>query len=122
MHMLDLNSIFDKNGGYFIGVIFALMISGCVATPSPTHTLIDKIVRVADRTEISETDMHELIASADVVYMGEIHDNPWHHELQLEILQRLVAADIQPAIGFEFFNSGQTGDLMSFTKICGPWE
>lgn len=91
------------------------MISGCVVTPSPTHPLIDKIVRVADQTELSKTDIYESIASADVVYLGEIHDNPWHHELQLDVVRHLTESGAQPAIGFEFFNTGQTSDLMSFT-------
>ncbi|MDH3693543.1 MAG: ChaN family lipoprotein [Gammaproteobacteria bacterium] len=105
----------NLNIGLLVSITLAFMFAGCAVTPSPTHPWVDKIVRVADQVEMSESDMHNLMTSADVVYLGEIHDNPWHHELQLEILQRLVAADIHPAIGFEFFNSGQTGDLMSFS-------
>ena len=113
--MLNPGFLFDNNAKRFVSCVFALMISACVVTPSPKHPLIDKIVRATDQTDVSESEIHQLIASADVVYLGEIHDNPWHHELQLEVLRRLVETGAQPAIGFEFFNTGQTSDLMSFT-------
>ncbi|MDH3376176.1 MAG: ChaN family lipoprotein [Gammaproteobacteria bacterium] len=95
--------------------IAALLISGCAATVVNSHPLIGKIVRAADEVTISETTIHSMIAAADVVYLGENHDNPWHHDLQLEIVRRLVRSGAKPAIGFEFFDTGQTADLTSFT-------
>jgi len=99
-----------------ISSFVVLAISGCAVTTEMSYPLIGKIVRAAEQSPISEADMHSLIATADVVYLGEIHDNPWHHELQLEIVRRLVESGARPAIGFEFFDTGQTGDLISFTQ------
>ncbi|NND00865.1 MAG: ChaN family lipoprotein, partial [Gammaproteobacteria bacterium] len=51
---------------------------------------------------------------SDVVYLGEIHDNPWHHEFQVQIIEQLVHSGAQPAVGIEMFSNGQTGELMQY--------
>lgn len=55
---------------------------------------------------IAKADLPAVISDfrgADVIILGEIHDNPQHHETQAEI-----AAEIQPsALVFEMFNTPQ---------------
>ncbi len=114
MRMWKILQFFKSNWVCCFSGIVALVFSGCAVSPTPSNPLVGKIVRASDQTEISENEIHALVASADVVYLGEIHDNPWHHEIQLEIVRHLVEASTQPAIGFEFFDTGQTSDLMSF--------
>lgn len=46
------------------------------------------------------------LAGADVLILGEIHGNPDHHGLQLEVLQSLVAEGRRPAVAFEIFDLG----------------
>ncbi|WP_176819265.1 ChaN family lipoprotein [Ferrimonas sediminum] len=53
--------------------------------------------------------------ASDVIYLGETHDNPHHHQMQLLALTQLVDAGIRPAIGFEFFFQQQTGWLMDYS-------
>ena len=67
-------------------------------------------------TPVTESEMQVITAEADVVYLGEIHDNPWHHEIQLQVVQQLVERGASPAIGFEFFDAGQTGVLMDYVN------
>jgi uncharacterized iron-regulated protein len=55
-----------------------------------------------------------------VIYLGEKHDNPRHHELQLEVLRELVERGLQPAVGFELFSLGQTSLLMSYATWKMP--
>ena len=38
---------------------------------------------------------------AEVVYLGELHDNPEHHAIQTRILESLLAAGARPALAFE---------------------
>ncbi|USD39609.1 ChaN family lipoprotein [Ferrimonas sp. SCSIO 43195] len=52
---------------------------------------------------------------SDVIYLGETHDNPHHHQMQLQALTQLLDAGIRPALGFEFFFQQQTGWLMDFS-------
>jgi uncharacterized iron-regulated protein len=46
------------------------------------------------------------LARADVLILGEIHGNPDHHSLQLEVLRSLVAVGRRPAVAFEIFDLG----------------
>ena len=39
--------------------------------------------------------------SAEVVYLGELHDNPQHHAIQARVLETLLAAGARPALAFE---------------------
>jgi len=53
---------------------------------------------------------------ADIVYLGENHDNADHHQNQLRIIKDLVDKGKKPRLGFEFFSVDQTGYLMSFVS------
>nr|WP_242521748.1 ChaN family lipoprotein [Motiliproteus sp. SC1-56] len=53
---------------------------------------------------------------ADVVYLGERHDNVEHHARQLRLLSSMIEAGVQPALGFEFFDVGQTGFLAQYVS------
>jgi uncharacterized iron-regulated protein len=43
-------------------------------------------------------------AQADLVLLGEVHDNPDHHRLQRELLEGLVRAGRRPAVAMEQFD------------------
>ena len=49
----------------------------------------------------------DLARSADVVYLGEQHDNPQHHANQRAVLDALAARDLRPAVAFEMLEAGQ---------------
>ena len=57
----------------------------------------------------------EKMLNAQVIYLGEQHDNPYHHRLQLAIVEKLIARGKRPILGFEFFSQAQTGWLMHYT-------
>lgn len=63
----------------------------------------------------------ERLALADVVLLGEVHGNPDHHALQLEVLRGMVAAGRRPAVAFEIFDLGDqaTIDRMSAREGTG---
>jgi len=39
--------------------------------------------------------------TAEIVYLGELHDNPLHHAIQARVLEALTLAGARPAIAFE---------------------
>jgi uncharacterized iron-regulated protein len=39
--------------------------------------------------------------AAEVVYLGELHDNPLHHAIQARVLEELLLAGARPAVAFE---------------------
>ena len=66
--------------------------------------------------EISSKELIQQLVNSDVIYLGEIHDNPDHHATQLDIIKKLIGAGKKPVIGFEFFSREQTSWLLSFTS------
>ena len=109
---------------WFMVVILAplLLLSGCgtMSTPladSDTQQTEKKhkILQTASGQMIPETALIEQLLQARVIYLGEKHDNPHHHNLQKRVVETLIAAGKQPAIGFEFFSQDQTGWLMNYS-------
>ena len=50
------------------------------------------IVRMADMAPISMAQMVQAVLRSDVAVLGEVHDNPRHHQLRGELLRQLPAA------------------------------
>lgn len=97
----------------------ALLLSGCAGLSSDVKrddALLGQIIDSHSQSAISEEVLLERMAAADVVYLGESHDNAEHHALQLKILEGLVAKGLKPALGFEFFDVGQTGYLTQYVN------
>ena len=60
---------------------------------------------------------------AEVVYLGELHDNPQHHAIQVRILEALLAAGGRPAIAFEMVPETRQADLEAAVRsTAGPAE
>ncbi len=55
----------------------------------------------------------EAARKARFVFLGELHDNPRHHELQAQLLAALVGAGKQPALVFEMLEVDQTKDILA---------
>ena len=47
------------------------------------------------------------IEKADVVYVGETHDDPAHHQYELELIRSLLRRKLKFAIGWEMFDETQ---------------
>ena len=51
------------------------------------------------------------VAGADIALLGETHDNPEHHAIQLRLLRAAVAAGRRPAVAFEQIDAEWQADL-----------
>ena len=56
-------------------------------------------------------DVERAVARADVALLGETHDNPEHHPIQLRLLRAAVAAGRRPAVGFEQIDAEWQGEV-----------
>jgi uncharacterized iron-regulated protein len=65
------------------------------------------IVEVASGAALSRAALEARLRGADVVILGEVHDNPDHHRLQAELVTRLAPA----ALSFEMLGPGDEGPL-----------
>jgi uncharacterized iron-regulated protein len=105
-------------------VFFAL--SGCAATRKPAPMVptiagvsgpfkIGQILDLKTGTAISFDHLIDQISSKDLIFIGEVHDNPEHHLIQLQILQALVACCGPISIAMEFFEKPQQPALDRYT-------
>lgn len=99
-----------------------LMLGGCSHTSpqwdsevpySPSRTPeIGDILHTATGHYINQQELFASLVHYPLVYVGEQHDNPASHRLQLEILKAMQARyPGQVALGMEMFNNGQQAAL-----------
>lgn len=98
-------------------LLAALLLAGCAATPSaPPDPLIGQIVAGDSGARLEREALFARMAEADVVYLGEVHDNPHHQARQRDAVAALLAAGKAPTLAIEFFGSEQTGWLMDYAQ------
>ncbi len=68
------------------------------------HPLVGRIVEVDGGHTLAPDEALARMAAADALLLGEVHDNPAHHRLQLKVLQ-YVDAKRAPALAMEQFDS-----------------
>ncbi|MDZ4255385.1 MAG: ChaN family lipoprotein [Sulfuritalea sp.] len=89
-----------------------LLLTSCAQVPPGTlrdtdHPLAGRLWDVATASFIDEAELLRRAAKAEALLLGETHDNPEHHRLQLRILQTRLAAGARPALLMEQFDNDQ---------------
>ena len=91
----------------------ALVLGGCAAhRHEPTeaewvsplgrdHPLVGRVYDVSAARFVTRVELDAAAASADILLLGEQHDNIDHHRLQQSLLDALVARGLRPAVAFE---------------------
>jgi len=94
-----------------------LPIAGAADSPSPTT----QIVRMSDMAPISMAQLVTVVREADVAVLGEVHDNPSHHQLRADLLRQLPEAS--KTVVAEHLNWRQRvnadGDLLTGLQATG---
>jgi len=80
------------------GVLVLAALVAC-AGPRSTPPRDNAAIVLPDGSMISEAALLERLAMADVVVIGEVHDNPAHHQFQARIVRRLAPG----GLAFEMF-------------------
>lgn len=102
-------------------VFVALLLSGCQASLPPLpawqspegreHADLGQIVDLRTGQRLSPQQLIEQLAPAPRVLVGEEHDNPDHHALQLWLLQALEAQRAQGSLLLEMLTPEQQGQV-----------
>lgn len=71
------------------------------------HPLVGKIWDVRAAAFSDEAALSAAVAGADVVLLGEIHDNVDHHLLQARLVRAVLASGRRPALAFEMLTTDQ---------------
>jgi uncharacterized iron-regulated protein len=93
------------------------------ALPAPAaslermHPLVGQIVTASGR--LTPRQLAERAAAADVVLLGEKHDNPDHHRLQAWVIEAMVALGQRPAIAMEMLDADQAAPLAAYRQTPG---
>jgi uncharacterized iron-regulated protein len=99
----------------FLAGSCVLALSGCMTTrpampPSltvkgvPERFQIGQIVDMNRAEAVRFDDLITALSGCDVIFIGEIHDNPEHHLIEVQILQALAdRVGDRLAVGMEFF-------------------
>ena len=96
-------------------LVLLTLLAACSAPEErASDPLEERIFRSRDLGELSRDELIAKLDTASVIYLGEKHDNPRQHALQLDIVASLLARGHRPAIGFEIFSVSQTSLLMSY--------
>ena len=88
-------------------IILAGMLAGCAITSA---------VRMRDQQTIPIAQMIKEVAEAPLVFVGEIHDDPTHHELQYQVIKGIHDAGKPLAIGLEMFNAENQPELDAWVE------
>ena len=81
----------------------ALTLAGCAGTTPGADSREAKPLVIDPSADVSAS--AQLVAgrarNAEIVYLGELHDNAEHHAIEVRVLQALLADGSRPALAFE---------------------
>lgn len=109
---------FQTEGGmrrYVYGVL-ALLFLGVHVYLTVQKTAGDRILRIADGSVVGFDAMLEDLATARLVFVGELHDQRAHHEAQLRVIRALHERDRPVAVGLEMFRAEDQWALDRWTS------
>jgi len=112
-------------------VFLLLLVAGACAspraTPSPApsspawittlhqdHPLVGRILDTRTGKFIIPSAIPPLLTNADVVLLGEKHDNPDHHRLQAQVLGMMVEQGLRPSVALEMVDVDQQSSVDSY--------
>jgi len=86
----------------WIALELCLLLVSCAFPSRTSHATVR-------RSEAANPDdrFWRAVEKADVVYVGETHDDPAHHEYELELIRGLLGQKIKFAVGWEMFDETQ---------------
>ncbi len=95
-------------------LLTTLLIGGCAVTPEAPVNLtlrdtdlkfpVDTIISTRDRSAVSFEEMLTDLKKVRVVFVGEVHDHPAHHEIQARLVQAIHARHPHLTVGMEMFD------------------
>ena len=74
-----------------------------------------QFVGVSDKKTVNLAEVVKNVEGADVIFIGETHDNVQHHQAQLDIIRSLHAKKFAIAIGLEMFTTEDQQQLDDWT-------
>jgi len=86
----------------------------------PGHFRMGRIIRLDTGKALSFDRFIDQLESKDLIFIGEKHDNPEHHLIQVQILQALMSRYGDLSVAMEFFQEPQQPVLDRYMEGHGP--
>jgi len=94
---------------------FSLLMGGCSVTGHrmpplasiegvPGHFARGRIIDLGSGKSISFEQLIDDLQAKDLIFVGEVHDNPEHHLMEVQLLQALTARSGPLTVAMEFFD------------------
>jgi len=80
------------------------------------HFAEGRIIDLHNGKSISFDELMDDLQKADLIFVGEVHDNPEHHLIEVQILQALTARYGPLSVAMEFFDTTQQPALDRYMK------
>lgn len=108
---------------YLLWIIAALILSGCsqFSARQPLQTADIKeggLYDLRSQSPVSRDQLINNILASDYVVLGERHDNPQHHELQLWVLQQLQAKQWLKQLSLEMITPQQQKNFTALSPAA----
>ncbi len=102
----------------FLILVLAVFLSGCIGkTPLPPWVSKismlkapigpEEILRLPEGDRITYAQFLDDLNRTRIIFVGESHDQIEHHQIQLKLLQHLVAEEKNVVVGMEMFEGSQ---------------
>ncbi len=82
----------------------------------PGHFMEGQIIDMKAGKAVVFDDLMAALASVRVVFVGEVHNNPEHHLMQVQILQGLLERHHRLTVAMEFFEAPRQGTIDEYMK------
>lgn len=99
-----------KNAILSLSAAFMLLLATACESP------VDQLLRTADGRIVSLGDLVESLDGTSVVFIGEHHNNPNHHDAQLRLIKALHERKGAIAIGLEMFHAGHQEEIDAWLR------
>ncbi len=90
----------------WIAFAFCFLLVSCASRTGTSHA--------TNRIDPAATPDQQLwlaVERADVIYVGETHDDPSHHKFELQLIRGLLERKVKFALGWEMFDETQQGSM-----------
>ena len=103
-----------------LGAVLVVALGASIARAEPAdwrspiardHPLVGRIWQPASGAFVAPETVEDAAAKADVVLLGEKHDNEDHHRLQARLIRAMIGAGRRPAVVFEMITEDRQGAL-----------
>ncbi len=91
-----------------------------VSTLHREHPLVGRLWDVRAGTFLDQAHVESSLSRADLVLLGETHDNPDHHLLEARIVRAIVSAGRRPAVAFEMLDTQQQAAVDAALGSASP--